>query len=1006
MTVDELQVLITANSNQLQKEINTANKKISSIKTTAKTSSNATLSAFKTLKTGIIALGIGKVIKDSITNGMEAIESDNLFSVSLGKYADEVYSWSNEVATALGLNAVEIRKNTGTIYNMTSSMGLAEKQALTMSKGITMLANDMASFYNLNTDEAFTKLRSGITGETEPLKQLGILVDENTIKQVAYSEGIARNGAELSQQQKVLARYVAILKQTGNAQGDLARTLDSPANMFRRLSAEIKNCTTALGSIFMPILQTVLPYIISFVKVINTGINALTSFLGVKSNNGLASEMGTANENAGGLASNMNNANASAKKLKNTLAGFDEITNLTPNTDDTATGGAGNVSGSLDFDLSEYDAGISGIEDKTNEIVQKITDTFSAIDVNPLLTSLTNVSNALEPLKSDVFNGLKWGYENVLKPVASWTITDLLPTFFNTTSEALGLLNTVIDECKPAFSWLWDKFLLPIATWTGGVIVGVLESIGNMCKFLSENIELVEIAVVGLTTAWLTFKGLGIIASIVQFVKYSGALAGTTGLGAVISAFQQLGTYLSGAWASVVAVAKGGLTALTGGLTALASALGISVGALLGIIAVVALVAVGIYELVTNWDVVKNFFLTTVPEWWNSFKQMVLTAWEGVKTWFAELPYNIGHFLGEVLATIVLWGINVGNELVKFFTETIPTKFNEFMTWLGTSWQNIKNWFAGIPSYLHTFFTVTIPTKFNELINYIKGLPAKFIEMGKNIVQGIIDGITQGWTNLKEKWDSFIDGFVTGFKEKLGIHSPSRVFSDLATFITDGIKVGIGDGNGAFDGLNSLSGENVEEIKNSWTGIADWFTTNVTSPLTETFEMFSVQMTNIFDGINNMIKGQILLAVDMMNILIGCLQTTMNSVVKSVNRIIRSINATAEETGISLPYAKTETLEKVPVPKLARGGIVDKPTIAMIGEQGKEAVIPLENNTEWLDKVAGKVVTMLMGVQNNDNDAINVNLSVNLDSKTIARETIKELNKEAIRLGYKPLLNI
>lgn len=135
----------------------------------------------------------------------------------------------------------------------------------------------MASFYNLNTEEAFNKIRAGITGETEPLKALGILVDENTIKQVAYSTGIARTGSELTQQQKVMARYMAILKQTGNAQGDLARTMNSPANLFRRLKTEIKNCTTVLGSIFIPVIQAVVPYIISFVRVITSALNGLAS---------------------------------------------------------------------------------------------------------------------------------------------------------------------------------------------------------------------------------------------------------------------------------------------------------------------------------------------------------------------------------------------------------------------------------------------------------------------------------------------------------------------------------------------------------------------------------------------------------------------------------------------------------------------------------------------------------------------------------------------------------
>ena len=185
MTVEELQVLITANTTALQKEIAKTNKTVSSLQKTANKTQAGFTSAFRKLKTGIVTLGIGKVIKDSIMSGMNAIESDSLFDTSLGAMADDVRAWSDEIADALGLSAVAMRKNTGVIYNMTTSMGVAQDNALKLSKGVSLLAEDMASFYNLDSAEAFNKLRAGLTGETEPLKALGILVDENTIKQVA-----------------------------------------------------------------------------------------------------------------------------------------------------------------------------------------------------------------------------------------------------------------------------------------------------------------------------------------------------------------------------------------------------------------------------------------------------------------------------------------------------------------------------------------------------------------------------------------------------------------------------------------------------------------------------------------------------------------------------------------------------------------------------------------------------------------------------------------------------
>ena len=300
MTVDELQVLITANTNELRKEIGNANKSIANLQKSASKSTSGVSSAFKKLKTGIVALGIGKVIKDSIQSGMDAIESDSLFETVMGNNADAVKAWSNTVADTLGLSAVAMQKNIGVIYNMTSSMGVAGDNALKMSKGVSVLAEDMASFYNLDSAEAFNKLRAGLTGETEPLKALGILVDENTVKQVAYSEGIAQNGAELTNQQKVLARYVAILKQTGNAQGDLARTLNSPSNMLRSLKQSVTNLGIAFSKILMPVVQAVLPWLNALAKVATQAVTSLASLLGISAGD-LSTETKKASTNVGGI---------------------------------------------------------------------------------------------------------------------------------------------------------------------------------------------------------------------------------------------------------------------------------------------------------------------------------------------------------------------------------------------------------------------------------------------------------------------------------------------------------------------------------------------------------------------------------------------------------------------------------------------------------------------------------------------------------------------------------
>lgn len=186
---------------------------------------------------------------------MDAVESENLFEVAMGSMAGDARKWSEETSKSLGLNAYNVRKNVATYNAMLTSMGLTSQESLKMSEGLTQLSYDMASFYNLKPEETFEKLKSGISGEAEPLKALGILVNDNTIKTYAYSHGIAKQGEQLTEAQKVQARYGAILDATKNAQGDLARTMDSPTNKLRVMKEQAEQLGIQFGQLLIPILE-------------------------------------------------------------------------------------------------------------------------------------------------------------------------------------------------------------------------------------------------------------------------------------------------------------------------------------------------------------------------------------------------------------------------------------------------------------------------------------------------------------------------------------------------------------------------------------------------------------------------------------------------------------------------------------------------------------------------------------------------------------------------------
>jgi hypothetical protein len=192
---------------------------------------------------------------------MNAEETRNLFAVSMGDMAGAADQWVSQMNTLLGLNKTALQQNLGMWQSMFTAMGIGKQAALGMGEGLTALAYDMSSFYNLAPDVMFEKLRSGISGEIEPLKQLGIVVDDASVKNWALTNGLITQGDEMSAAQKTVARYNLILQQTANAQGDLARTMTSPANQLRLLQERVTALGTEIGQGLMPIASSALSWL-------------------------------------------------------------------------------------------------------------------------------------------------------------------------------------------------------------------------------------------------------------------------------------------------------------------------------------------------------------------------------------------------------------------------------------------------------------------------------------------------------------------------------------------------------------------------------------------------------------------------------------------------------------------------------------------------------------------------------------------------------------------------
>lgn len=321
--------------------------------------------AFNAVKHG------ARTIASWINQSNQYIEDLNLFNASMGQYAGEAQKYAEQVSEALGIDPGEFMRNQGTFNTIISGFGVASDKAYLMSKNLTQLGYDIASFYNIPFENAMQKLQSGISGELEPLRRLGYDLSVARLQEEALALGIDKKVSAMTQAEKSQLRYYAIMTQVTTAQGDMARTLNAPANQLRVLQAQVTQCARALGNIFIPALNAVLPYAIAFVKAIRMIADSIASLMGFTlpevDYSGLENVAGSSSD----VADALKDATEKAKKFKKTIMSFDELNILNDNSNknsDSLTGG------DLGINLPEYDFLGDLIDSRVDKIVNIIKD--------------------------------------------------------------------------------------------------------------------------------------------------------------------------------------------------------------------------------------------------------------------------------------------------------------------------------------------------------------------------------------------------------------------------------------------------------------------------------------------------------------------------------------------------------------------------------------------------------------------------------------------------------
>ena len=316
-----------------------------------------------------IVYGIRKfndMLSGFITASNSYVENLNLFTVAMGANTDKALEWIGTIEQALGIDPSEMMRYMGVFQMITSGFGLSSDAAYKMSKNLTQLTYDISSFYNIGIEEAALKVQSAISGELEPVRRLGYALDQATLQQVAYNNGIEESYTQMTQAEKAQLRYIALLTQNQQVQGDMGRTIMSAANSIRILKQQMNILGREIGNIFIPMLMKIIPVAIAVVKVLTKVAKTIASLFGFQLPD---LNWDTITEGSSGLASDMDDAVGSAKEFKKQLQGFDELNLLTS----PSAGGSGteDIGAGFELDLPEYDmleGFTGGIEDLTKKI--------------------------------------------------------------------------------------------------------------------------------------------------------------------------------------------------------------------------------------------------------------------------------------------------------------------------------------------------------------------------------------------------------------------------------------------------------------------------------------------------------------------------------------------------------------------------------------------------------------------------------------------------------------
>ena len=699
-------------------------------------------------------------------------EAANLFGVSMKGLTGEASTFINKMETLLGIDPTEAMNNMATIQGLTTSFGMASDKAYVLSKNLTQLGYDLASLKNIPVAESFTKIQAAISGELEPIRRLGVDISNARLQQELLNLGYSQSVSTLSQADKAVLRYIAIMKQTTDAQGDFARTLSSPANMIRILQAQLNSLARAVGSLLYPALKSILPPLIAAVELVKELVTGIASLMGVKVE---FPDFSSASDAVGGVTDAMDNTTKAtgkaAKAFKNYIMGFDELNVIQK--DNGSSGGSGSGAGAAgnllgDVDLSGYDMFKNYVGSSVDEIKAKL--------------------EKLLPLVSGIAAGF-----------ATWAISNAVLTALEKIKGEGSLIEAVLK--------LWENPIMAAAVAVGIIVARFVSLYQNSEKFrkgLERVRALVYLSAEGFNQGWNISLTDGKLGESIEYLKESLSNLGQSILNLLPESWQE---GITSAFDTISKVVKNLDLDVWDLVTTLAGIGLIVSGHPVAGLAVIGFEAISVAVRGLGSENQKTAF-GMETDWFNSFKSMG----ESVANFAAAAITAIGNIINDI-AIFVGWIKNGVSETDRLDLQMNGNFIENFVMGIAQTIHNIGVFVGWITSGVDEADRLAIAANGNfaekfilliaDVINGIKDAVTWFgklidkiskfnpVSVGKNIINGIANGIVGKKSVADDAVKAVTDGIKKEAESELEIHSPSKVFKGYGGYIVEGLANGI-----------------------------------------------------------------------------------------------------------------------------------------------------------------------------------------------------------------------